>query len=50
MIGLLEEDGVLVHPGYFYDFPRESFLILSLLSPTEEFREAAARVLPRASG
>ena len=50
VIGLLEEDGVLVHPGYFYDFPRESFLILSLLSPTEEFRDAAARVLPRASG
>ena len=50
VIGLLEEDGVLVHPGYFYDFPRESFLILSLLSPTEECREAAARVLPRASG
>ena len=26
-------DGVLVHPGYFFDFRRESFLILSLLPP-----------------
>ncbi len=30
--------GVLVHPGYFYDFPREGWLVVSLLSRTEELR------------
>ena len=24
-------EGVLVHPGFFFDFPREAFLVLSLL-------------------
>ena len=28
---LLEKDDVLVHPGYFFDFPREAFLVVSLL-------------------
>ena len=49
-VGVLEEDGVLVHPGYFYDFPRASFLILSLLPPLAEFRDATARILFRVSG
>jgi aspartate/methionine/tyrosine aminotransferase len=43
--GLLEERDVLVHPGYFFDFPREAFLVLSLLPPPAEFAEAVARVL-----
>jgi aspartate/methionine/tyrosine aminotransferase len=30
---LLEEDGVLAHPGYFFDFQAEGYLVLSLLSP-----------------
>jgi aspartate/methionine/tyrosine aminotransferase len=42
---LLEERDVLVHPGYFFDFPGEAYLVLSLLPPTEEFAEAVARVL-----
>jgi NAD(P)-dependent dehydrogenase (short-subunit alcohol dehydrogenase family) len=25
--------GVLVHPGYFFDFPTEAFLVVSLLTP-----------------
>ena len=29
--------GVLVHPGYFFDFPRESYLIVSLLPAEQEF-------------
>jgi aspartate/methionine/tyrosine aminotransferase len=28
---LIERDGVVVHPGYFFDFPHEAFLIVSLL-------------------
>lgn len=38
-------EGVLVHPGYFFDFHREAFLVLSLLAPPSDFREAVARML-----
>jgi alanine-synthesizing transaminase len=44
---LLERDDVLTHPGYFFDFPREAFLILSLLPRAEIFREAVTRILAR---
>jgi aspartate/methionine/tyrosine aminotransferase len=44
---LLEEDGVLVHPGYFFDFPREAYLVVSLLPPTEEFARGIDRLLAR---
>ena len=42
---LLERRGVLVHPGYFFDFPGEAYLVLSLLPPPAEFREGVDRVL-----
>jgi len=42
---LLEERDVLVHPGYFFDFPHEAFLVLSLLPPESDFAEGVARVL-----
>lgn len=45
VLRLLAEEDVLVHPGYFFDFPREAFLILSLLPPPEIFRCASKRVL-----
>ena len=41
---LLEQD-VVVHPGYFFDFPDEAYLVLSLLPPPAEFGEGVARVL-----
>jgi hypothetical protein len=44
---LLQEDGVLVHPGYFYDFPAGSFLVLSLLPQAGAFREGAVRLAGR---
>jgi len=46
---LLETDDVLVHPGYFFDFPREAYLVLSLLPAPSIFAPAVARVLRRAS-
>ena len=49
VIELLRHDGVLAHPGYFFDFPREAFLVLSLLPPVDAFARAATRVLARAS-
>jgi aspartate/methionine/tyrosine aminotransferase len=42
---LLEDRDVLVHPGFFFDFPHEAFLVLSLLPPEPEFEEGVARVL-----
>jgi alanine-synthesizing transaminase len=47
VLSLLERDDVLAHPGYFFDFPREAFLILSLLPEPEVFREAIGRLYAR---
>ena len=49
VLDLLEQDGVLVHPGYFFDFPHEAFVVVSLLPDPESFREGAARLFSRAS-
>jgi len=46
---LLDQDDVLVHPGYFFDFPREAYLVVSLLPPPAVFAPAVSRVLRRAS-
>jgi alanine-synthesizing transaminase len=42
---LLETRDVLVHPGYFFDFPGEAYLVLSLLTPVADFREGVSRLL-----
>jgi hypothetical protein len=44
---LLSEDGVLIQPGFYFDFEREAFLVLSLLPREEVFREGARRILAR---
>jgi aspartate/methionine/tyrosine aminotransferase len=44
---LLREDRVLVQPGFFFDFETEAFLVVSLLTPPEIFREGARRILAR---
>lgn len=49
VLELLEKDHVLVHPGYFFDFPREAFIIVSLLVEPATFDAAIARVMTRAS-
>jgi aspartate/methionine/tyrosine aminotransferase len=49
VLELLTQDRVLVHPGFFFDFEREAFLVLSLLAAPDEFDRATARVLARAS-
>ena len=46
---LLEQDDVLVHPGYFFDFPREAFVVVSLLVDPARFDAAIARLLARAA-
>jgi aspartate/methionine/tyrosine aminotransferase len=42
---LLQRESVLVQPGFFYDFGREAFLVLSLLTPEAVFSEGIARLL-----
>ncbi len=49
-IDLLEQAGVLVHPGFFFDFPHEAFLVMSLLPEPEAFAEGVRRVLGRIHG
>ena len=46
---LLAQDQVLVQPGFFYDFESEAYLVLSLLTPSEAFREGVRRLLTRAT-
>src|SRR5688572_5456634 len=49
VLGLLQHEHVLVHPGFFFDFPHEAFLVFSLLPPEDVFAEAFERVLRYAS-
>jgi aspartate/methionine/tyrosine aminotransferase len=44
---LLERDDVVVHPGYFFDFAREAYLIVSLLPPPDRFEVGIGRILDR---
>jgi aspartate/methionine/tyrosine aminotransferase len=44
-IRILHRASVLVHPGHFYDFPSDGYLIVSLLPPPETFREGITRTL-----
>jgi alanine-synthesizing transaminase len=44
-IELLKKEGVLVHPGHFYDFGPEEFVVVSLIGDCEIFRKGTARVL-----
>jgi len=49
VLDLLEREHVLVHPGYFFDFAHEAFLVLSLLPPEDTFEDGCRRVLRVAS-
>jgi len=44
-IDLLRRKSVLLHPGHFYDFPSDGYLVLSLITQKAEFTEALQRVL-----
>jgi len=50
VVGLVEREGILVHPGYFFDFPREAYLVVSLLPPQATFADACTRLLRVVSG
>jgi aspartate/methionine/tyrosine aminotransferase len=44
-VALLEKHSVLVHPGRFFDFPQDGFLILSLIGLEVVFSEGVGRIL-----
>ena len=44
-IELLERKQVYVHPGHFYDFPADGFLVVSLIVESQQFAEGIRRVL-----
>jgi alanine-synthesizing transaminase len=50
VLDLLEKDDVLVHPGYFFDFAREAFIVVSLIVEPATFDRAIDRVMTRAAG
>lgn len=43
-IALLEEQAVVAHPGHFYDFNAEGYLVVSLITPPTVFCEGASRL------
>ena len=43
----VREEGIIVHPGYFFDLPDEGFLVVSLLPDEAAFRAAITSVLRR---
>lgn len=45
VLELLAAEHVLVHPGYFFDFPHEAFVVVSLLPEPATFAEAFERSL-----
>ena len=44
-IDILRKTSVLIHPGHFYDFPSDGYLIVSLLTPPADFRNGIERTL-----
>jgi aspartate/methionine/tyrosine aminotransferase len=44
-LGLLEETGVLVHPGYFFDFEGPPHAVVSLISEQATFAEGIGRLV-----
>lgn len=46
-VALLDRDGVYVHPGRYFDFVRDGFLVVSLLPRREVFIEGVRRIAAR---
>lgn len=44
-IELLTREHVFVHPGHFYDFDSDGYLVISLLPPHDVFREGIMKLL-----
>jgi len=44
-IDVLSIHGVSVHPGHFYDFPGDGYLVVSLITPEEKFAQGTKCLL-----
>jgi len=44
-LSLLEDDSIYVHPGRFFGFDVEAYLVVSLLTPEDAFEEGVRRIL-----
>ena len=49
-IAVLRQTGVVVHPGHFYGFVSDGYIVLSLITPREEFSEGVTRLLRFVTG
>jgi alanine-synthesizing transaminase len=49
-IELIERDRVVVHPGHFYDFPREGYLVVSLITLEDVFAKGIQHLMAHVSG
>jgi aspartate/methionine/tyrosine aminotransferase len=49
-IDLLSTHGVSVHPGHFYEFPSDGYLMVSLLIHESEFSKGVASLLASIPG
>jgi aspartate/methionine/tyrosine aminotransferase len=47
-VRLVEQHGVLVHPGFFFDFAHPGVLVVSLLTPPADLDEGIARAIESA--
>jgi alanine-synthesizing transaminase len=45
VLALLDRFDTLVHPGFFFDFPHEAFVVVSLLPDPAVFAQGAARLM-----
>ena len=44
-LAFLNKDHVFVHPGYFFDFDNEAFIVVSLLASDDVFQDGIKRIL-----
>ncbi|HZE79447.1 MAG TPA: pyridoxal phosphate-dependent aminotransferase [Candidatus Polarisedimenticolia bacterium] len=44
-IELLDKHDVYLHPGHFYDFPSDGYLVVSLITPEQDFSEGSRQIL-----
>jgi aspartate/methionine/tyrosine aminotransferase len=47
VLALLEQDGVYVHPGHFFDFESEAYVVVSLLTRPSTFEHGIAKIVER---
>jgi len=44
-IAFMQKQHVVVHPGHFFDIPKDGFLVVSLITPAVDFAEGVKRLV-----